>query len=134
MSQVFHNKNMEQLFTQASHHFSNSVIFTSQNYFNLKRDQTIVRNLSYRCIFNKKAEMRYMREISLSFTTDPLFLDGCFAMLKKQKHPIELNQKFILVDNHVNSPLSDFPFRGMILPREDGEITPLLFQSPQKKH
>ena len=78
--------------------------------------------------------MRYMREISLSFTTDPLFMDGCYAILKSLKQPMELNQKFILIDNHVHSPLSDFPFRGMVLPRDDGEITPLLFHFPLKKH
>ena len=47
MAQIFSNKDMEELFTQSSHHYSNSVIYTSQNYFNSKKDQTIIReNLS----------------------------------------------------------------------------------------
>lgn len=132
MNTVFFKKELEQLFTQASNHFSNSCIFTSQNAFNSKRDQTIVRQLSYRIIFNKNAELRYKREISLSFSTDPLLIDGCFAMLNKQKNISELSKKFVLIDQHPKSPLSDYPIRGSILPGPDGEIIPLLF-TPRKK-
>lgn len=132
MNTVFFKKELEQLFTQASNHYSNSVIFTSQNAFNSKRDQTIVRQLSYRVIFNKNAELRYKREMSLSFSTDPLLIDGCFAMLKKQQNISELNKKFILIDQHPKSPLADYPIRGNIMPGPDGLITPLLF-TPRKK-
>jgi len=132
MNTVFFKKELEQLFTQASNHFSNSCIFTSQNAFNSKRDQTIVRQLSYRIIFNKNAELRYKREISLSFSSDPLLIDGCFEMLKKQKNISELSKKFVLIDQHTKSPLLDYPIRGAILPGPDGEIIPLLFM-PRKK-
>lgn len=132
MNTIFFKKELEQLFTQTSNHYSNSVIFTSQNAFNSKRDQTIIRQLSYRCIFDKSAEVRYKREISLCFTNDPLFIDGCFAMLKKQKDISELSKKFVLIDQHTKSPLSEYPIRGMILPGPDGDITPLLFTARKK--
>jgi len=131
MSQIFSNKQNEDLFTQSSHHFSNSVIYTSQNYFNSKRDQTIIRNLSYKIIFFKNVELRYMREISSQFSTDPKFLTNCFSLLNKQETPLELNRKFILVDQHPQSPMAQFPIRGMILPGFDGQIRPLLFTSPK---
>lgn len=130
MKEIFSNPNIEELFTQASHHYSNSIIYTSQNYFNSKRDQTIVRNLSYKIIFCKNVDLRYMRDLSSQFSTNPKFLNGCFALLSQQPAPNGIDNKFILIDCHPQSPMSQFPIRGMILPGKDGEIRPLLFATP----
>ena len=127
MSKIFDNRHFEELFTQSSHHMSNSVIYTSQNYFNTKRDQTIVRNLSYQIIFYRNADLRYMRNVSGQFSTDPKFFKKCFDLLEQEESPKELYKKFILIDNHPQNPFSKFPVRGMIMPRSDSVIRPLMF-------
>lgn len=132
MNKIFFKKELEELFTEGSHHFKTSVIFCMQNAYASKRDQTIVRQLAYRCIFDKNAEMRYKREISLNFSHDPLFIDGCFAMLRSEQNTTELDRKFILIDQHPKSPLPNYPIRGRILPGPDGDIVPILF-TPRKK-
>jgi len=128
MQQIFASPVMEQLFTAASHHFSNSIIFTMQNYYSSKKDLTIQRNLTYRIIFQKSGELRYMRSISSQFSTDANFLDKCFALLDEEESPNSgVDNKFVLFDGHPQAPLRQFPVRGMILPRKDGEIRPILF-------
>lgn len=127
MGKLFENRQWEELFTQTSHHLSNSVIYTSQNYFNSKRDQTIVRNLSYQIIFYRNADLRYMRNVSAQFSTDPKFFKNCFEILEKEESPKELYKNFILIDNHPMNPWRKYPVRGMIMPRSDGHIRPLLF-------
>ena len=94
-----------------------------------KKDQTIARNLSYKIIFNKVVEERYMRDISSQISNDSKFMKHCFSLLGKQESPNELNKKIILIDQHPQSSWSKFPIRGMILPKSDGHIRPLLFSS-----
>jgi len=127
MTEVFLNRDLEDLFTKSAHHYSNSVIFTAQNVFSSKRDLTIVRNLSYRIIFSRTADLRYTREIASQISTDTHFLNGCFAMLSQLDTPNELSKKFILHDLHNENPLPEYPVRGNILPGSNGEIIPLLF-------
>jgi len=128
MEALFTNNNTVELFTRDSHHYSNSIVFTSQNYFSSKRDLTIMRNLSYRIIFFKSGELTYMSSISRQFSRDPAFLEKVFAMLRTEDTPREIDKKFVLIDSHPQDPLPIFPVRAIILPREDGEIRPLHFR------
>lgn len=129
MESIFSTPYMSEFFTRTSHHFSNSIIFTSQNYFNNKRDLTITRNLSYKLIFYKTGELTYMSSICRQFSRDPSFLEKIFALLEHEESPNGIDNKFILFDSHPKATMRQFPVRAMILPRKNGEIRPLLFKN-----
>lgn len=129
MEEIFKSNFMPEFFTRGSHHFSNSIIFTSQNYFNTKKDLTIMRNLSYKIIFHKSGELIYMSSICRQFSRDPNFLEKIFALLEEEECPNVIDNRFILFDSHPNVAMRSFPIRAMILPRKDGEIRPLLFKN-----
>ena len=128
MEEIFSSAYLPQFFTRASHHFSNSIIFTCQNYFNSKKDLTITRNLNYKIIFNKSGELIYFSSICRQFSRDPHFLHKAFSLIDEQETPNGIDNRFILLDDHNENPLKTFPVRAMILPRQDGVIRPLLFK------
>lgn len=127
MTEIFATADVENLFTRRSHHYSNDIIFTSQNYFNSKKDLTIVRNLPYKIVFNKRCERRYMLEIGSQLSSDTKYFSQCFELLAQQNPAIPINNKFLLIDSHPESPMGKYPIRGLILPDKDGKIRPLMF-------
>lgn len=52
MAQIFGNSSMEEVFSQNSHHYNFSIVFTSQNFFSSSKNLTIVRQTTYKIIFN----------------------------------------------------------------------------------
>lgn len=118
---------MQDAFTKSSHHWENSIIYTTQNYFHAKQSQNIIRNLHYKIIFNAATQRRYMSEISLHISSDAQFKKKVFHQLSEMEpHNDHL---YVLIDGHVHSPLKRYPCRTNILPDEDGEITPLVFET-----
>lgn len=122
---LFREAYMEDVFTKLSHHWENSIIYTTQNYFNTKRNQTIVRNLNYRIIFNCNTQRRYMADMSSQISSDSNFLRNIF--LKMESMQPGNNYLYILIDQNNISPLKKYPVRAQILPTSDGEIRPLIF-------
>lgn len=122
---VFREAYMEDVFTKLSHHWENSIIYTTQNYFNTKRNQTIVRNLNYRIIFNCNTQRRYMADLSSQISSDSNFLRNVFFKLESMEP--SNNYLYVLIDQNNISPLKKYPVRAKILPDGDGEIRPLIF-------
>lgn len=125
---------MEDVFTKLSHHFNNSIIYTTQNYFNAKKNQSIERNLNYKIIFYTSTQRRYMQVISLLLSSDPQFLQKVFRQLQEKKLVRQLQEKqtepealYVLIDSNVISPLNMYPVRSYIFPNAENKIQPIIF-------
>lgn len=124
---VHAQKEMEHVFTKLSHHFGNSILYTSQNYFNARKNQTIERNLNYRIIFYSNTQRRYMQEISLHLSSDPQFLRKVFNQLEEKRK--ETEPLYILIDANEISPLRKYPVRSYIFPNKENKIQPIIFNT-----
>jgi hypothetical protein len=113
-------------FSQYSHHYNCSIIFTTQNYFAPSKQKTIVRQCNYKVFFNDRADQILIRNISCQITpTRPQFLSQCFKNLE-QFFPNE-NYLYILIDSSKQSLLKKLPFRSKIFPDSDGIIRQVCF-------
>lgn len=124
---VHAQKEMEHVFTKLSHHFGNSILYTSQNYFNARKNQTIERNLNYKVIFYSNTQRRYMQEISQHLSSDPQFLRKVFQQLEDKRQGTE--PMYVLIDSNEISPLRKYPVRSYIFPNKEKKIEPLIFST-----
>jgi len=126
MDQIFGNPIMEDVFSQNSHHYNCSIIFTSQNYFSSSKNLTIVRQTNYKIIFNDISDKTLLRNISCKIAPSmPSFLSKCFKTLE-QYFPTD-NYHYILIDSNPESPMKKLAFRSKILPGSDNIIRPICF-------
>lgn len=129
LDDLFHLISSSQLMTEAflmtSHHYNSSLIFTTQNFFHQARDKSVVRNCSYKAIFNDKSDQTLIRNIS-SQISHPQFLASCFKSIESL-FPEE-NYPYILIDSDKKSLLKKCPIRSRIFPMDpDNEVRPLCF-------
>lgn len=126
MNLVFNDATMEETFSQNSHHHNLSIIFTSQNYFASSKNRTIIRQTTYKIIFNDPSDKTLMRNISCQISPSmPQFLSRCFKTLE-QYFP-EDQHSYILIDSHYQSPLKKLNVRSKVLPSSDNKIRPICF-------
>lgn len=126
MNRIFEDKRFEELFTMLSHHCSASVVFTSQNFFNSTKSKTIIRQCSYKVIFNHRTDSILLRNIGSQIKPkDPHFLIKIFEML--DVYFPDDNFKYILIDGNPLSSMKNLYVRTHIFPNSDGVIEPLCF-------
>jgi len=126
MDQIFGNQAMEDVFSQNSHHYNISIIFTTQNYFSTSRNLTIVRQTNYKIIFNDISDKTLLRNISCKISPSmPSFLSKCFKTLE-EFFP-EDNYPYILIDSNPESSMKKLAYRSNILPGPDKKIRPICF-------
>jgi hypothetical protein len=133
MADITRSPFIQQMFIDHSHHFSASVIFTTQSYFT-NGAKTIRDNCTYKVFFKNPVDEQTLRNVSSQLTVKtPNFLNACFRNLdyyyKKD------NYKYILVDGHPSSSMPDFRVRSRIFPGEglDGRINPVAFLENPKR-
>lgn len=126
MVKMFSDKAMEEMFTMHSHHHGVSIIFTSQNYFNSSKSKTIIRQCTYKVIFNQPTDSILLRNIGGQIKpNNPGFLLKIFEKL--DSYFPDDNYKYILIDGNPSSALKNMNVRTHIFPNSDGVITPLTF-------
>ncbi len=127
MSLIFENKFMEGLFLQFSHHNSCSVIFTSQNFYCSSKNKNIMRQLTYKVIFNTlRTDQILLRSLGcLQKCENPNFLIEIFQTLEN-RFPLN-NYLYIVIDSVPHSIMKNMHFRTNVFPNEDGSSTPLCF-------
>ena len=125
MREIFASDNMSLLFSHTSHHSGISVIFTTQNYFETGNSKTIVRNCNAHIILDSLVSKVLIRNISMSFSPQPNFLNNCFKSLKHY-YPQE-RYRYILIDGIADGFMHEMIFRSHIFPDENGEINPICF-------
>ena len=132
MNLVFENKFVEELFIQSSHHNSCSVIFTSQNFYSSSKNRTIMRQLTYKVIFNTlRTDQILLRTLGCQLKTEnPNFLIEIFETLEKT-YPYD-NFKYIVIDSEPKSVMKSLHIRTHVFPNNDGSITPLCFFSKKR--
>jgi hypothetical protein len=114
---------MLETFTQHSHHYNSSIIFTTQNYFAPSKDRTLIRQTNYKIIFNDPSDQTLIRNIS-SKIGSPKFLNLCFKRLQ-ELFPAE-KYLYLLIDSSKESQLSQMQVRSNIFP-VDGKVKPICF-------
>lgn len=127
MIPLFEDRSMELFFTNEAHGWNTSIIYTLQNYFPLKKDLTIVRQTSYKVIFNDVSDKTYLATISQRISGRSNFLKESFLKLKKCAPDQRYN--YIMVDSHPNSDLThrNLFIKTNIFPGKEKKIRPIFF-------
>ncbi len=124
MTAILNSPNMEDFFTQISHHYNCSIFFTMQNYYSSGRSKTILRQCTYKIIFNDPGDRILIRNISCTVSPNSQFLSKCFTMLE-ERFPTDLH--YLLIDTNPISPMKQMVVRSQIFPNTSGEIVPICF-------
>jgi len=124
MVPLLNSPNMEDFFTQDSHHYNCSIFFTLQNYYSSGRSKTILRQCVYKIIFNDPGDRILIRNISCTVAPNAQFLSKCFQMLE-QRFPSDLH--YLLIDTNPRSAMKQMVVRSQIFPNESNEIIPICF-------
>lgn len=125
MGPILNTAYMEQFFSHDSHHYNCSVFFTLQNYYSSSKSKTVLRQTTYKILFNDPGDHILMRNISCQIApTKPQFLTTCFQNLQPR---FEDQQHYILIDSHPKSEMKQMPVRTKIFPDESNQITPICF-------
>lgn len=130
MVPLFEKKGMEIFFTNESHGWNTSIIYTLQNYFPIKKDLTIVRQTCYKVIFNDVSDKTYLSTISQRISGRSNFLKESFHKLKRSAPDQKYN--YIMVDSHPNSDLTHrnlFVKTNIFPSSKDKKIRPIFFIS-----
>jgi len=132
MNLIFENKFIEELFVQSSHHNSCSVVFTSQNFYSSSKNKNIMRQLTYKVLFNTlRTDQILLRTIGCQLKAEnPNFLIDIFQTLEKL-FPDD-NFKYLVIDSEPQSIMKNLYIRTHVFPDKDGLITPLCFFSRKK--
>ena len=93
--------------------------------------RTLYRQTTYRLLFLDPGNRRYMFDVSMQITADPNLLTNCFKKLERWCP--DLKFPAILVDSHPQSPLKKYPIRANFLPRSDGTIQPILYETEKSE-
>ena len=116
---------MEQFFAHDSHHYNCSVFFTLQNYYGSSKSKTVIRQTTYKILFNDSSDHTLMRNISCQIApTSPQFLTKCFHTLESK---FENYQHYLVIDSHPKSDMKQLFVRTKIFPDKNNEIKPLCF-------
>ena len=124
MVPLLNSPNMEDFFTQDSHHYNCSIFFTLQNYYSSGRSKTILRQCVYKIIFNDPGDRILIRNISCTVAPNAQFLSKCFQMLE-QRFPSDLH--YLLIDTNPRSAMKQMVVQSQIFPNESNEIIPICF-------
>jgi hypothetical protein len=126
MDPLFADPYMQTFFSNEIHGWNTSVIYTVQNYFNDKRGKTVIRQTSYKVIFNDPAEETLIASISQKFARGrTAFLADCFEKLE-HSFPLE-KRPYILIDSHSKTELKRLFIKTHIFPDSDNKMRPIYF-------
>ena len=125
MGPLLNSVYFEEFMAHDSHHFNVSVFFTLQNYFGSSKSKTVIRQTTYKILFNDPADHTLMRNISCQISPQtPQFLTNCFQTLEQK---FEHYQHYLLIDSHPKSAMKQLTVRSKIFPDQNNQITPICF-------